>query len=157
MQYHMTPAQVPAPAMYAIEHKYAQRFAFTLIELLLVLAILGVLMAMAIPNLLGRQQHANSDVTRGSIVGIEQALQMYQLDHQGSVPTTREGLETLVKQVNQHDNRWRGPYLKKLPTDAWGSAFEYLAPGKHNTDGYDVISAGPDRQHGTTDDIGNWE
>ena len=65
--------------------------AFTLIELLLVLAILGTLMAMTVPNLMGRQETANVDVTQGSIAGVEQALQMYQLDHKGKLPVGREG------------------------------------------------------------------
>ncbi len=130
---------------------------FTLIELLLVLAILGVMMAMVIPNLMGRQQHANVDVTRSSIAGIEQAIQMYQLDHQGKIPASRDGLDVLVASNNQRDKQWRGPYLKKIPVDAWGTPFEYAVPGKQNPKGYDVVSAGPDRQHGTADDIGNWE
>ncbi len=137
--------------------KRRQRTGFTLIELLLVLAILGVLMAMVIPNLMGRQQHANRDVTRGSISGIEHALQMYQLDHQGSLPGSRDGLQALVEAPQQRDRNWRGPYLPKLPVDAWGTPFEYHHPGKHNAQGYDIVSAGPDKTHGTQDDIGNWE
>lgn len=130
---------------------------FTLIELLLVLSILGVLMAMVIPNLTGRQQHANTDVTRGSITGIEQALKMYQLDHQGLVPSTREGLDSLVKRPHKNSARWRGPYLDELPSDPWGNEFIYTAPGKHNASGYDITSMGPDRRQGTDDDIGNWK
>lgn len=129
---------------------------FTLIELLLVLAILGVLMAMTVPNLMGRQQSANIDITQGSIAGIDQAIQMYQLDHQGLTPNMQEGLQALVEKVNSRDKRWRGPYLKNLPVDAWGNEFRYLMPGKKNTTTYDIISSGPDRQFGTSDDIGNW-
>lgn len=135
----------------------SRRTAFTLIEMLLVLAILGVLMAMTVPNLLGRQTAANIDVTRGSIAGIEQAIQMYQLDHQGTFPGSREGLDALVSKVNPRDKRWRGPYLQKLPVDAWGTPFAYAAPGKRNSAGFDIVSAGPDRQLGTEDDFGNWE
>lgn len=133
------------------------RRGFTLIELLLVLAILGVMLAMVVPNLMGRQEHANADVTRGSIAGIEQAIKMYQLDHQGLVPSSREGLAALIEPASQRDKRWRGPYLPKVPLDAWGTAFEYQFPGKHNAKSFDIVSAGPDRQHGTPDDIGNWE
>ena len=133
------------------------RSAFTLIELLLVLSIMGVLMAMVVPNLLGRQEHANIDITRGSIAGIEQALQMYQLDHQGAYPSSREGLQSLVQRPGKNDKRWRGPYLQKLPFDAWGNPFIYISPGKRNTGGYDIVSMGADRRQGTDDDIGNWE
>ena len=146
--------------MKKIKHTYTvhrNRPAFTLIELLLVLAILGVLMAMTVPNLIGRQTAANIDVTRGSIAGIEQALQMYQLDHQGSLPDSKQGLEVLVSKTDKRDRSWRGPYLQKLPVDAWGTPFSYRVPGKRNGNGYDIISAGPDRQVGTADDFGNWE
>ncbi len=134
-----------------------RKAAFTLIEMLLVLAIMGVLLSMTIPNLLGRQQTANIDITQGSIAGISQGIQMYQLDHQGALPTSREGLAALVTNPNTKDRRWRGPYLPELPLDAWGTAIEYKAPGRHNPQSYDLSSAGPDRIHGTDDDFGNWE
>ncbi len=60
-----------------------RRSAFTLMELLLVLAILGVLMAMVVPELLGRQKYANIDATQVSVRGAEQALKMYAVDHLG--------------------------------------------------------------------------
>ncbi|HBE71592.1 MAG TPA: hypothetical protein DDW52_25900, partial [Planctomycetaceae bacterium] len=80
-----------------------RRLAFTLVEMLLVLAIMGILLSMTVPNLLGRQQSANEDVTRGTIAGVVQAIQMYQLDHQGTLPASREGLEGLVTQANRSD------------------------------------------------------
>ncbi len=129
--------------------------AFTLIELLLVLAILGTLMAMTVPNLMGRQETANVDVTQGSIAGVEQALQMYQLDHKGKLPAGRDGLKMLV-QPHSRDPRWRGPYLDQLPVDAWGQEFVLIIPGKRNPQKYDIVSAGPDQIMGTDDDMGNW-
>lgn len=132
-----------------------RRQAFTLIEMLLVLAILGVLLTMAVPNLLGRQEVANVDITRGSIAGVKQALRMYQLDHHGQVPDAREGLQGLVEKVDSDDRRWRGPYLEEFPEDAWGQPLKYVVPGKHNKL-YDLVSAGPDQVQGTDDDIGNW-
>ena len=129
--------------------------AFTLIELLLVLAILGTLMAMTVPNLMGLQETANVDVTQGSIAGVEQALQMYQLDHKGKLPVGREGLNQLV-QPQSRDPRWRGPYLDHVPVDAWGQEFELIIPGKRNPRKYDIVSAGPDQIMGTDDDLGNW-
>lgn len=129
---------------------------FTLIELLLVLAILGVIMSMVIPNLLGRQKYANIDATKGSVRGAEQALRMYALDHLGEYPNASDGFKALVEEPRQDKARWRGPYLSTLPRDAWGTPLQYSFPGKHNTKEFDVISAGPDRKVGTADDIGNW-
>ena len=127
---------------------------FTLIELLLVLAILGAIMAMVVPNLLSRQKYANIDTTKGSISGVEKAIEMYSIDHLGKYPTANEGLSVLM---NSKDKRWRGPYLKSVPKDAWGNPLKYEFPGRKNSDGFDIFSAGPDGQHGTDDDIGNWD
>lgn len=134
-----------------------RRLAFTLVEMLLVLAIMGVLLSMTVPNLLGRQQSANEDVTRGTIAGVAQAIQMYQLDHQGTLPTSREGLEALVSKVNRNDRNWRGPYIAEMPKDAWGNTLVYRFPGRKNPASYDLFSAGSDRNPGTDDDLGNWE
>ncbi|MFT4557647.1 MAG: general secretion pathway protein G [Porticoccaceae bacterium] len=134
-----------------------RRNAFTLIEVLLVLAIIGAIMSMVVPKLLGRQKHANADATRISVRGVEQALKLYALDHGGDYPPVSDGLKSLVQSPNARDNRWRGPYLEKPPTDAWGSTLEYLFPGRNNPGGFDVVSPGPDRVSGTDDDIGNWD
>ena len=129
---------------------------FTLIELLLVLAILGAIMAMVVPNLLDRQTYANVDTTRGSIAGAQKAIEMYSIDHLGQYPTSSEGFSVLMNAPSQ-DNRWRGPYLESLPKDAWGNSLKYEFPGRKNSKKFDIVSAGPDGQHGTEDDIGNWE
>ena len=96
------------------------RGGFTLIEVLLVLAILGVIMALVVPQLLGTQQQANIDATKLSIKGLETGLQMYALDHDGQLPTTSEGLEVLISNPG-NDPKWRKPYLDDttmLPKDA---------------------------------------
>jgi hypothetical protein len=51
---------------------------------------------------------------------------------------------------------WRGPYLDQLMIDPWGHSYVYTYPGRHNTNAYDLVSAGPDGRLGTADDIGNW-
>lgn len=112
-------------------------------------------MAMTVPNLMGRQEAANVDVTQGSIAGIEQALQIYQLDHQGKLPAGRDGLKVLIEPQTR-DARWRGPYLDQVPVDAWGQEFVLMIPGKRNPQRYDIVSAGPDQIMGTDDDLGNW-
>jgi general secretion pathway protein G len=128
---------------------------FTLIEVLLVLAILGVIAGLVAPRLMGRQQHANVDATRLAIKGVEQALKLYALDHLGELPTSQAGLEALVTPPSKGTQRWRGPYLDGQPKDAWGRPLTYIRPGKRNPQGFDVVSAGPDGIAGTTDDIVN--
>jgi general secretion pathway protein G len=130
---------------------------FTLIEVLLVLAILGVIMSLVVPRLIGRQKHANADATRLSIKGIDQALKLYALDHSGEFPSSNDGLESLITAPAGRDARWRGPYLDTLPVDAWGRAFRYVYPGRHRSGGFDISSSGPDGAAGTEDDINNWE
>ncbi len=132
------------------------RAGFTLMELLLVLAILGVIMAMVVPNLLGRQKYANIDATQISVRGAEQALKMYSIDHLGDMPSTSEGFQALIQPRSTKDKRWRGPYLDRMPTDAWGVELKYEFPGRRNKSTFDVSSSGPDKTFGTDDDIGNW-
>lgn len=132
------------------------RTGFTLIELLLVLAILGVIMSMVIPNLLGRQKYANIDATKGSLKGAEQAIRMYALDHLGDFPSNAEGFRVLIEIPRESDTQWRGPYLNSIPKDAWGTPFVYQFPGKRNQTEFDIVSAGPDKVLGSADDIGNW-
>jgi len=136
------------------------RRGFTLIEVLLVLAILGVIMALVVPQLLGTQQQALIDSTKLSIKGVEQGLQMYALDHDGQLPTTSEGLQVLIENPG-NDTKWKKPYLDDttmLPKDAWGNPFQYESPGPNHLDGLkaDIWSFGPDKQDGTDDDIDNW-
>ncbi len=132
------------------------RAAFTLMEVLLVLGIMGVIMAMVVPKVLGRQKHASIDATRISLSGLSQALKLYSLDHAGDFPSQTEGLEVLVNRPNGRDDRWKGPYLDQQPKDAWGQPLVYKFPGTHNPDSFDVSSIGPDHIAGTADDIGNW-
>lgn len=132
------------------------RSAFTLMELLLVLAILLVIAGLVVPKLSGRQKVANIDATKVSIEGLQQAIEMYSIDHDGKAPTSSAGLEVLTQMVKK-DPQWRGPYLDKTPVDAWGEPFQYRSPGNRNKNGFDIISAGPDKTLGTDDDIGNWE
>lgn len=136
----------------------ARRRGFTLMEVLLVLAILGVIMAMVLPQLLGRQKQANIDATKLSIRGLEQALDLYALDHDGEYPVTNVGLQALLAPAG-NDNRWKGPYLKDtstLPLDAWGNPMQYEYPGKYQQGKPDIWSWGPDKQSGSEDDISNW-
>ena len=136
--------------------------AFTLIELLLVVAIIGILASVAVPRFFGRSQEARITAARQEIVGtLGLALDLYEQD-MGHYPNQQEGLESLIEPPNSEDN-WRGPYLKSrtVPLDSWGTPYEYVFPGQLNRSAiantYDLISAGPDRALGTEDDITNYD
>jgi len=130
------------------------RAGFTLIELLVVIIILAILAAVVIPRVIGRTEDARIAKAVADVSTIDGVLDQYKLDV-GEYPTTDEGLQALVTNVANSD-RWNGPYLKNgLPNDPWGNPYLYAFPGEHGLE-YDVYSAGPDKQPGTQDDIGNW-
>lgn len=90
------------------------------------------------------------------IVALENALDMYKLDN-SRYPTTEQGLESLVNKPNSEPeprNYRDGGYIKRLPKDPWGNAYQLLSPGEHGK--IDVFSTGLDGEAGTDDDIGNW-
>jgi len=130
--------------------------AFTLIELLLVVVIIGVLAAIMLPNFAGRTEEARKTRAKTEIEStLGLALDMFEADT-GSYPKTEQGLNALIEKPQQLTN-WHGPYIKKSNSfeDPWKNKYQYQCPGQHNTLGYDLISAGPDGQLGTEDDISN--
>lgn len=128
--------------------------AFTLIELMLVVIIIGVLVAMVVPRLAGRSEEARITAAKADInANIALALDLFELDN-GRYPASQEGLNALKNNPGNLAN-WKGPYIKKLNVDPWGKPYKYNSPGKHNND-YDLFSLGKDGLEGTTDDIGNW-
>jgi general secretion pathway protein G len=128
--------------------------AFTLIELMLVVIIIGILAAMVMPRLVGRSEQARTAAAKADIESnIALALDMFEMDN-GYYPTTSEGLAALRSNPSSLAN-WKGPYLKKEPKDPWGRPYVYKCPGTHNTD-YDLYSPGPNGTDGDSDDIGNW-
>ena len=127
--------------------------AFTLVEMLLVVTIIGVLAALVIPRIIGRAEQARiTKATTDVVTGIPSALGLYEVDN-GAFP---KSLRELIQQPSNARN-WRGPYLGKLPVDPWGNAYIYSYPGKHNQNFFDLLSFGPDNKEGTDDDIVNWE
>jgi len=132
--------------------------AFTLIELLLVVIIIGVLAAIMLPSFSGRSEEARRTRAKTEIEStLGLALDMFEADA-GSYPSTEQGLEALISKPDGIAN-WQGPYIKKSNRfeDPWKNQYHYQFPGQHNTSGYDVISPGPDNQLGTEDDISNFD
>jgi general secretion pathway protein G len=137
-------------------HPRGSRSGFTLVELLLVLVILATLAAIVIPKFSGRTEQAKMTAARTQISNLETAIDAYDTDL-GAFPNGSDGLRMLTEKPANVDD-WHGPYMKKnIPADPWGHPYIYECPGKHNENGYDLMSAGPDGQPGTADDITNWE
>ena len=126
--------------------------AFTLVEMLLVVTIIGILAALVIPKIVGRSEQARVTAAHADIYGgIKIALDAFEVDN-GYYP---KSLQDLIQQPSNAKN-WHGPYLDKIPMDPWGNNYVYYYPGKHNQSSYDLLSVGPDGKEGTDDDIGNW-
>jgi general secretion pathway protein G len=128
-----------------MKNKLALREAFSLIELLIVIAILGLLVAMVAPSLMDRADKAKRDQVCIQMAEIHKALDMFRVDN-GIYPDTEEGLEALLK--NPDEDKYPGysvkPYMKRLPKDAWKSPFIYINKG----DELELISYGTDRKEG---------
>jgi len=132
--------------------KQTLNHAFTLVEILLVMTIIGILAAIVIPKMVGRSEQARQTAASADINGgIKSALGQYEIDN-GFYP---KSLQDLLVQPSNAKN-WHGPYLDKLPVDPWSNPYIYYFPGKHNQTGYDLLSIGPDGKEGTDDDIVNW-
>jgi general secretion pathway protein G len=129
------------------------RKAFTLIEIMLVVIIIGILAAMVVPRLAGRSEEARKSVAQTDIESnLALALDLYELDN-GQYPASLDALR--VKPLEA--GNWKGPYVKKTPLDPWGKPYVYKFPGTHNTDTYDLYSLGKDGLEGGGDDVVNWE
>lgn len=131
---------------------------FTLVELLVVLAILGLLAGLVGPRVLGQLGGAKSKTAAVQISDLEQAAELFKLDV-GRYPTTDEGLNALAAKPATA-NGWNGPYLKKggVPKDPWGNVYHFEVPGKHSD--IDIYTLGADNSpggDGENADVGNWK
>jgi general secretion pathway protein G len=136
-----------------------RRGGFTLMEVLLVMAILVVLASLAAVNISSARRTSKINAARSQVGMFSTPLQMYELAIE-TYPTTQQGLESLRSAPGDLPDatKWQGPYLDKpIPVDPWGRPYQYTSPGEHNPDTYDLWSLGPDGVSGTDDDIGNWE
>ena len=139
---------------------------FTLVEVLIVLAILAMLAGMILPRVLGSKKTADVNAVKAQIGGFQGALEQYAL-HMNDFPTTEQGLAALLEAPESGDegeggsaSNWNGPYLSKneIPVDPWGNDYQYEYPATHST-GKDpeIWSFGPDGVDDTEDDITSWK
>lgn len=133
---------------------------FTLLEILIVLAIIGVIAAMVAPRLVGQQQAANIKVARNSIKSLEQTLDMYAVENNGSYPQGgQEVLSTLLVPFVGASGQQVEALLDKPAMDPWQRPFYYEYPNtKTNVNKPAIWSSGPDgrNDNGGGDDINNW-
>ena len=145
--------QQPGPA------KTSQR-GFSLIEILVVLVIMGLLISIIAPNVLGRADEARVQKVFADFSAIETALRMYRLDNY-AYPSSEQGLNALVERptLAPMPANWKSDgYLESLPVDPWGNPYLYLSPGQNGD--YDIFTYGADGTRcgdGQNQDYGNWQ
>jgi general secretion pathway protein G len=117
---------------------------FTLVEMLVVLAIIGMITALVGPQVMNYLGRAKVDTARVAIQNLETSLDLFKLDI-GRYPTEREGLLALVEKPDGMA-AWNGPYVKKksVPLDPWGRPFTYRSPGRNSP--FELSSRGPDNK-----------
>jgi general secretion pathway protein G len=126
---------------------------FSLIEMLIVLAIIAGITGLLVSNLdkiFGSSKEQIASVFVNNTVKVP--LMAYKINI-GNYPSTHEGLKALVKAPAGKECKWKGPYMEFLPKDPWGNDYHYECPGTHNIAKYDVWSNGSST---TNAKIGNW-
>lgn len=125
---------------------------FTLLELLVVMAIIGLLASYVAPRYFAQIGKTEAQAAQVQIDALEKALEQYRIDV-GRFPNGEQGLSALMQRPTEA-TRWHGPYLKKaVPMDPWGRPYQYRVPGERSE--VDLVSLGPDGIP-SDDDIGNW-
>jgi len=126
------------------------RRGLTLVEIMVVMAILGVLMTVLGGAFMGMLDDGNVEATKLGIGKVEQALNVYAIKNRGKYPSTADGLEAAERYFGDG----------QVPVDAWGNPFQYYSPGTRSDADYEVISLGKDGEEGGEDadaDINSWE
>lgn len=134
------------------------QFGMTLIEIMVVVAIIAGITGLVAVSVLGRKGEADIKLTRTQISNIMNALDQYKLDNH-KYPSTDQGLDALVDKPsvgNPPPNYPEDGYIKKVPKDSWGQQFNYASPGTHGKK-VEVWSSGPDEAEGNEDDVKSWE
>lgn len=142
--------------MQSIMSKLRSSGGFTLLELLVVVAIIGLLVGYVAPKYFSQVGKSEVSLARAQIDSLGKALDQYRLDV-GHYPSSEQGLQALQTRPS-NENKWSGPYLRKtVPPDPWGNAYHYQAPGAHGD--YDLYSYGKDGQpggEGEAADLTSW-
>ncbi len=140
-------------------HQKQLQQGFTLIEIMVVVVILGILAAIAVPRIMNRPDTARITKAKQDIRVMEGSLKLYRLDN-FSYPSTDQGLRALVEKPagEPEAKNWKsGGYLDRLPKDPWGNQYQYLSPGVKGE--VDIFTLGADNRPGGEEanaDIGNW-
>ena len=132
--------------------------AFTLIEFIAVMTIIGILAALIVPRFFGRIGGAKTAVAQQKVAVLETKVLEFQADC-GRFPTAQEGLQALLRAPSDVADHWKGPYVKEKDiVDPWGREINYRYPGRRNAD-FDLFTYGADGAEGgegENADVGNW-
>ncbi len=127
------------------------RRGFSFLEIMMVVMIIGILVAVVGPKILGKTDKARISATKLQLKNIRTALNDFEMTV-GSLPTSDQGLEALVSRPSDiPEDQWEQK-MEELPKDAWGEAFVYRCPGEGERE-YDLFSKGKDRKESTEDDV----
>ncbi|WP_432800077.1 type II secretion system major pseudopilin GspG [Poriferisphaera sp. WC338] len=132
-----------------------QRHAFTLIEILVVVVLIGVLVALVVPQLFGKKGKAQRAVAAQKLKAIESSISMFQLSYD-RFPTSLD--ELVNRPTDIEEDKWESPTLKaKELKDPWGNDYVYVFPGTHGTfDLYSYAADGQEGGEGDAEDVVNW-
>ncbi len=129
---------------------------FTLIELMVVVIIIGIIAAIAVPRMVGRTEKARLAAAKQEINSLSGSLDIFEMAV-GRFPTNEEGIEALLERPPSltPEDGWEGPYIREVPLDPWNRLYVYTYPGENSVD-FDLISVGRDGEPGTEDDVTNF-
>jgi general secretion pathway protein G len=148
-------------AVMNVSAKNFRQTGFTLIEIMVVVVIIGLLVGLIGPKVLGRAGDARMTAAKSDISNLGRALDIYKLDNY-SYPNTDQGLQALVTEPSGEPEarNWNPDgYLPKVPNDPWGTEYIYMSPGV-NGGKYDLYTLGADGREGgegEAADVNSWE